>query len=681
MTDAELRQITTAITEGFKTAGAGSNNYNAPRNGGNASLLDIAKDAFDPMKAIFSGAMNTAKQASSNTLSLGDAAQTVKGIFDSFGEPGRLVGTVFGTLAGVVVESIDNWRKFSTEGLNFAGNAIGFREAVMKTGLSFGEFGDSLEKLKPAMFQFGGGLTAGMDAFANYSKTLNSPELQSMLNIMGIMPKEANEILALQIRMGRQNLNSKSEEDMKAVVKSAVNLAQEMDTMAKLTGISRRELQKNIETMENDARVRARLAVLNNDPAMRASVRAVQNAGAALPPEVAKLLNESIAGKGVVTSEKMSELVLTYGPRAAQQMVEIGKLTTSSRKEDQDRAAAMTKELFGILAQDRNKNAEFVAMQTNGSAMALEAFAEKTGDAYTNYTNQLNKLMSKEGGGMSEAQAKDEMAKIAQAQSRGMITEDMKVMINGVEETLKATKDNKGEYNMKDPRNIGTQLVADAQGVLRTVGAETNKVITSLNNSIPQFIKEKDGTVKLHPDTEKMITQSQQPVIDANGNIQSAIPGMLKDVHALFTTTNTTFKDLPANLETAMTNAFKKLFPGKAGGGSVDSGMPYIVGEGGAEMFMPKVDGMIQNNISSALGNPNLSAILKNIPAMVSSGSQQVEQAVAQMASAMPDSNLMIEKLDQISSIMASVDRSMKDAVGHANETAKNTREIGGVVA
>jgi hypothetical protein len=118
-----------------------------------------------------------------------------------------------------------------------------------------------------------------------------------------------------------------------------------------------------------------------------------------------------------------------------------------------------------------------------------------------------------------------------------------------------------------------------------------------------------------------------------------------------------------------------------ARGGSVYSGIPYVVGEDGAEMFMPKVDGMIQNNISSALGNPNLSAILKNIPAMVSSGSQQVEQAVTQMAQAMPDSNLMIEKLDQISSIMASVDRSMKDAVSHANETAKNTREIGGVVA
>jgi hypothetical protein len=679
MTDAELRQITDAITQGFKTAGAGSNNYNVPRNG-SASLLDIAKDAFDPMKAIFSGAMNTAKQASSNTLSLGDAAQTVKGIFDSFGEPGRLVGSVFGTLAGVVVESIDNWRKFSGEGLNFAGNAIAFREAVMKTGLSFGEFGDSLEKLKPAMFQFGGGITAGMDAFANYSRTLNSPDLQSMLNIMGILPKEANEILALQIRMGRQNLNSTSEADMKKVVLSAVNLAQEMDTMAKLTGISRRELQKNIETMENDARVRARLATLNNDPAMRESVRAVQNAGSGLPPEVAKLLNESIAGKGVVTSERMLDLVTTYGPRAAQQMVEIGKLTTSGRKEDQARAEAMTKELFGILAQDRNKNAEFVAMQASGSAMALEAFAEKTGDAYTNYTNQLNKLMDPKGANMSEAQAKAEAYKMAQAQSKGMITEDMKVMINGVEEILRAKDEKTGEYNTKDPRAIGTQLVVDAQGVLRTVGAETNKVITSLNNSIPKFIKDKDGTIELDPETEKMIVQSQQAVMDKK-NVQSAIPGMLKDVHALFTTTNTTFKDLPANLETAMTNAFKKLFPGRAAGGSVDSGMPYVVGEGGAEMFMPKVDGMIQNNISSALGNPNLSAILKNIPAMVSSGSQQVEQAVTQMAQAMPDSNLMIEKLDQISSIMASVDRSMKDAVGHANETAKNTREMGGVVA
>jgi hypothetical protein len=51
------------------------------------------------------------------------------------------------------------------------------------------------------------------------------------------------------------------------------------------------------------------------------------------------------------------------------------------------------------------------------------------------------------------------------------------------------------------------------------------------------------------------------------------------------------------------------------------------------------------------------------------------------MAGAMPDSNLLAEKLDKISSIMASVERSMRNAEGYANETAKNTREIGGIVA
>lgn len=679
MDDRELRQITTAIENGFKSMGAGSSSFKTASTP-NSGIGDILNALKDPLQQTFSGAVDVAKRASNNTLQLGDAAQALKGIMDSFGPPGQLIGSVFGTLADVVIDSIDNWRKFSGEGLNFAGNAIAFREAVMKTGMSFADFGESLEKIKPAMFAFGGGLTAGMDAFANYSKTLNSPELQSMLNVMGVLPKEANEILALQIRMGRQNLSSTNEADMKKVVLSAVNLAQEMDTMAKLTGISRRELQKNIETMENDARVRARLAVLNNDPAMRESVRAVQNAGAALPPEVAKLLNESIAGKGVVTSEKMSELLLTYGPRAAAQMVEIGKLTTSNRAEDQARAAAMTRELFGILAQDRNKNADFIAMQANTSAMAMEAFADKTGDAYTNFNNQINKLMDPKGAGMSREQATAEALKIAQAQSRGMITEDMKVMVDGVEKTLKA-KDDKGEYNTKDPRSIGTQIIVDAQGVLRTVGAETNKVITALNNAIPSFTTGADGKVKLDPATEKMIVQSQQATLDKDGNIQSAIPGMLKDVHALFTTTNTTFKELPKNLETAMTDAFKKLFPGRAGGGNVDSGMPYIVGEGGAEMFMPKVDGLIQNNISSALGNPNLSSILKNIPAMVSSGSQQVEQAVTQMASAMPDSNLLADKLDRLSSIMESVARSTQNTENYTGQTAKNTREIGGIVA
>ena len=682
MEDRELRQITDAISNGFKSMGAGGGNYN-PSSSSAGSATALLESLLGPGKAIAGAALDVAKQASNNSLQLGDAARAVKSILDSFGPPGQLLGAAFGTISDVIVESIDNWRKFSHEGLNFAGNAIAFREAVMKTGMTFNDFGDILEKTKPAMFQFGGGLTAGMDAFGRVSEQLNSPVLQTALNTMGILPKEANEILALQMRMGRLNLDANNPEQMKKVVESAVNLATEMDAMAKLTGITRREQQKNIETMENDARVRARLAMLNANPEMRESIGNVQKAGAGLPQEIGKVLMESVAGKGIITSEKLAEVQLTYGQRAANQIAEIGRLSNSTDKAERERAAEMTRELFSVLAQDRKLNAEYVARGVNTSQMALEAFQN---DYFNNYETTVEKIRTDNN--MTRAEAEKEATARMRALSKGFIIEDLDVMIDGKKEKLKATRDaTTGEYNMRDPRNMGTQLIADAQGVLRTVGNETNKVFTELNNSLPKYQKLADGSIVLTQESKDLIMAAKGTTTgkDANGKdvIVSAIPGMFKDVHELFTTTNTTMQDLPTKIGTALEGAFNKLIPRREFGGETNvAGGPFLVGEKHAELFMPKVDGFIHNNISTAnLGNANLNSILKNIPAMVSSGTQNVEQAVAQMASTMPDSNLLAEKLEKISSIMASVDRHMKDVVDHANETAKNTREIGGIVA
>ena len=678
MDPAELKQITTAIENGFKSMGAGSSAFNAPQTPGSGGLGDMIKALLDPAKAAIAGAVDITSRAANNSLQLGDAAQALKGVFDTLGAPGQLVGSTFGLIAGVVVESIDNWRKFSHEGLNFAGNAIAFREAVMKTGMTYSEFGDTLEKIKPAMFLFGGGLTAGMEGFGRVSNMMNSPVLQSALNTMGILPKEANEILALQIRMGRTNLDANNPAKMAAVVESAVNLATEMDAMAKLTGISRREQQKNIETMENDVRVRARLALLNADPAMRESIGNVQKAGSGLPQEVGKVLMESVAGKGIITSEKLSELTLTYGQRAANQIAEIGRLANSNDKAERDRAAEMTRNLFSVLAQDRKLNAEYVARGVNTSQMALEAFQN---DYFNNYEETVGRIQT-EMGVTREAAEKEAGARM-RALAKGYLIEDMDVIIDGKKEKIRAARSASGEYETKDPRSMGTQLVADAQGVLRTVGNEANKVITAANNAIPTYTKNaQTGVLELSEESKKLQMQAKQAVQDDGKNWQSNIPAMFKDVHDLFKTTNVTMTDLPTKLATAMEVVFKKLFPGRAVGGDVTAGMPYVVGEVGAEMFMPKVDGFIQNNLSTAgLGSANLSSILKNIPAIVSSGSQQVEQAVTQMASAMPDSNLLADKLDRLSSIMESVARSTQNTENYTGQTAKNTREIGGIVA
>ena len=125
-------------------------------------------------------------------------------------------------------------------------------------------------------------------------------------------------------------------------------------------------------------------------------------------------------------------------------------------------------------------------------------------------------------------------------------------------------------------------------------------------------------------------------------------------------------------------------FPASSTGSWWEGGpQSILMGEAGeSESVVPfsQRGAFIRDNIGS-IGGSAMSSILRNIPAVVSSGTKNVEQAVAEMASVMPDSNLLAEKLDKLSSIMASVERNMAESTGHARETAKNTREIGGIVA
>jgi hypothetical protein len=64
----------------------------------------------------------------------------------------------------------------------------------------------------------------------------------------------------------------------------------------------------------------------------------------------------------------------------------------------------------------------------------------------------------------------------------------------------------------------------------------------------------------------------------------------------------------------ALSNVLRTLFPARAFGGSVEAGRPYLVGEHGPELFMPRASGSI---IPSAAGGPSFTQVV-NISAGVS---------------------------------------------------------------
>jgi len=667
-----------------------------------AAIQSITNVAVGGVRAV----AELAEKSMSNTADAGDAVKAVSTIIRQLGEPGRLAGGALDMLGNILEQTLGNWQKFSTEGLNYAGNAVAFRAAVMRTGMSFEEFGESLEKIKPALFQMGIGIAGGLEAFGEISKRMNSPEMQVALNTMGILPKEANEILAMTVRLGRSNISQLDEAGKQKLLDSTLGLAREMDMMAKLTGISRREQQKNIETIENDARVRARMSQLMNDPNKREGIGNIISAGGVLPPEASKALAETIAGAGIMTSEKLSDLNLTYGSKVAQMYIRIGQLSDGTA-EEQAEAAKITRELIPAMVEGRRQMAQYVRFGANTSAMGMEAFSQN--GAASNYENTVRnefEKLKKNNPNISIQDAQDEANRRAKAQSEGKLIEDMVVMVknaNGEMEkrTLYATKDAQGNYNQTDPTKIATQMATTVKAVATGVGVEINEGIAKFAGNIIEFV-EKDGKLVPTDASVKMIQAANGAANDENNKKQAINIGTAVGQHLTSWIGDNTkaLTDLPTKMADAFAIIYHNIAPmapinprdrralgSKGATGDWWEGGPQsiLMGEGGEnESVVPysQRGAFIRDNLDSiGLGGAGMNAILRNIPAMVSSGTKNVEQAVSEMASVMPDSNILAEKLDKLSSIMASVERNMAESTSHARETAKNTREIGGIVA
>jgi hypothetical protein len=627
-------------------------------------LAEIAKTGVSSVAAL-------AEKSMDNTVQAADITNTVTNIIKSFGVGGRLAGDALGFFANIITGTVDNWQKFSHEGLNFAGSAMAFRESVMKTGMSFQEFGDSLDKIKPALFQLGGGINGGMEAFGIISKVMNDPEMQTAFNRMGVLPKEANEILALTIRLGRANNISQNEAGQQELIRSTLSLAREMDAMAKLTGISRREQQKGIETMENDARVRARMAQLMNDPTKRAAIGNIISSGAALPPEAQKALSETIATAGIMTSEKLAELNQTYGADVANQFVRIGRLSEGTA-EDQAEAARITKELFPMMAQARMQMAYMVRNQVNETAMGKEAFVDMR---FQNYENTILRLMrSKEEGGegLSQPEAEKTARQRAYAQADGMLIKDIEMIVDGQKRLIRAERDDDGNYTKKDPRAYATQMVTTAASAARAIGTELNAGAKKINDELLEM-----KTVIVNGKEEIVFTDESLKLIQyANGagadgkNIGESLG---KEFTSFIEKNTTALTALPQGLA----DAVEKL-AGKLGFSTLKDIKPKD--EINEQLEKDKKNKQ-NNGTPVSVISPNLNTVIaRDLPTAVAAVQTSNENVVA-LTEKMPDSNLMAQQLEKISIIMASVETTMKEANGISKKIADNTFGMSGYVA
>ncbi len=227
--DADVNELAGAIAKALKSSGiGGSKGPSGVGSGGNVNLGGEKLNVFE--------------------LAVEGAGKGVDAMKTAYDKVSKELEAGMGT-----------WRDFTKSGISFNNDIIGMQVAAMGSRVSLAEFGQTLKENQTNLAGFGGGIGEGAKAFANLSKKMfDAGEATDSLRQLGYTNKELNDVLALQAGMIGSSMRKGAEKD-EIAIKSAQDLAYEMDMIAKLTGKSREAQMESQKKLAADAAFQAKL--------------------------------------------------------------------------------------------------------------------------------------------------------------------------------------------------------------------------------------------------------------------------------------------------------------------------------------------------------------------------------------------------------------------------------------
>lgn len=243
--------------------------------------------------------------------------KVVGGVTDSFGEALKGIPIVGGLIGGFVsaagkataalaeatadvasqigkqvTSQLDNagsaFRTVAQSGALGADGMTSLANQAIGAGISFKDFADVTKNSSQGLAFAFGSATTGVDRFANISEAMTP--FRRELEAMGIGAKQQNEMTAnylkLQARTSRIDQMSSAE-----LAQGSANYAKELSTLARLTGVSVDEAEKELQGQLRNARFNGAIQDINERVGLKAG-RNVEMAAATLTKQ-----NEAI-GKG-----------------------------------------------------------------------------------------------------------------------------------------------------------------------------------------------------------------------------------------------------------------------------------------------------------------------------------------------------------------------------------------------
>lgn len=258
------------------------------------------------------------------------------------------MGTGASKVAGAIGSASDSWQQASQIGIGFNNDAIGLRTSVAQTRLSTDEWRDSIEKGRQGFTALGGTMSDSAKRFNQLSTEFSNTDTADQLRKIGISTKEYNDVLAISTA-GKKFSDFNDAESRKKANLAASDLALEMDKVAQLTGVSRREQQEALQEKQKNARVQAtvemQLRAGGQDAADAYKKMTTQMKGMGLD----KLSDEIYTGQAL--SAKSIATLSALGPAGNQLRDAINNVRDAKTKEARDAADIALKKAQAAVAE------------------------------------------------------------------------------------------------------------------------------------------------------------------------------------------------------------------------------------------------------------------------------------------------------------------------------------------
>lgn len=433
------------------------------------------------------------------TTNLTSTFNAANSIIGQFGPLGQTLSKVVGPLSGTFLQVNESVRRASDSGVYFGNNLGLYAESILGARMSLQDFNDIVKYNSNSLAGLSLGADRSAKTFLDLAKGVQQSELGNQLKDTGVSAEFLNQVL-LSSASSRKFIDLSQTRSQNELVNSALKVATEMDNVARLTGISRQEQQKDLDRQLQKASVQAMMSqmTVTQQNNFIESLGSLRKQGKSVQE-----LFEEISTGGIRSSEgsERAAALNVISGQLVPILTEIARLDKSDRPEDKARAEELRKQFEiefarGVSSENTAKIVEINARSTDKTMVALREMYQQGLPAAS--VDIQAKYAAARTPGMTVDQARDEILKQADKDRKGEVISA---------EAMTSRTINKMDVFMKD-------AAAGAAKGFSTLNSETGNLIGNfkgINNILKPYKQEELSPGAIITNSKSLI-QEAMPV-------------------------------------------------------------------------------------------------------------------------------------------------------------------------